>query len=47
VLLVELCQGAPCTSSVRHYVRIVLEHSYRRRAQQAAARLQQASEAGS
>jgi replicative DNA helicase len=47
VLLVELCQAAPCTSSARHYLRIVLEHSYRRRAQQAAVRLLQASETGS
>jgi replicative DNA helicase len=47
VLLIELCQGAPTTSSAGHYVRIVLEHSYRRRAQQAAIRLQQAAETGS
>ena len=47
VLLVELCQSAPCTSSARHYVQIVLEHSYRRRAQQAAVRLLHASDAGS
>ncbi len=47
VLLVELCQAAPCTSNARHYLRIVLEHSYRRRAQQAATRLLQAAEAES
>ena len=47
VLLIELCQGAPATSSAQHYVRIVLEHSYRRRAQQAAIRLLQTAETGS
>lgn len=47
VLLVELCQGAPCLSSARHYLRIVLEHSYRRRVQQSAVRLMQAAETGS
>ena len=47
VLLVELCQAAPSTSSAGHYLRIVLEHAYRRRAQQAAARLLQAAETGS
>jgi replicative DNA helicase len=46
VLLVGLCQAAPCVSNASHYLRIVLEHSYRRRAQQAAARLLQAAEAG-
>jgi replicative DNA helicase len=46
VLLVELCQAAPCVSNASHYLRIVLEHAYRRRAQQAAARLLQAAEAG-
>ncbi len=38
VLLVELCQAAPCAGSAGHYLRIVLEHAYRRRAQQAATR---------
>jgi replicative DNA helicase len=47
VLLVELCQAAPCASSAGDYLRIVLEHAYRRRAQQAAARLLQAAETGS
>ncbi len=47
VLLVELCQAAPSVSNVGHYLRIVLEHAYRRRAQQTAARLLQAAETGS
>ncbi len=47
VLLVELCQAAPCVSSAGHYLRIVLEHSYRRRAQQSAARLLQVGGTGS
>ncbi len=47
VLLVELCQAAPCAGNAGHYLRIVLEHASRRRAQQAAARLLQAAEAGS
>jgi replicative DNA helicase len=47
VLLVELCQAAPSVSNAGHYLRIVLEHAYRRRAQQTAARLLQAAETGS
>ena len=47
VVLVELCQAAPSIGNASHYLRIVLEHSYRRRTQQAAARLQQAAETGS
>ncbi len=47
VLLVELCHAAPSVSSAGHYLRIVLEHSYRRRVQRAATRLAQAAEAGS
>ena len=46
VFLVELCQAAPSVSSAGHYLRIVLEHTYRRRAQQAATRLLQAAETG-
>ena len=46
VFLVELCQAAPSVSSAGHYLRIVLEHAYRRRAQQAATRLLQAAETG-
>ena len=46
VLLVELCQAAPSVTSAGHYLRIVLEHAYRRRAQQAAMRLLQAAETG-
>ena len=46
VLLVELCQAAPSVSSAGHYLRIVLEHSYRRRAQQSGVRLLQAAETG-
>jgi hypothetical protein len=30
VLLVELCQAAPCVSNAGHYLRVVLEHAYRR-----------------
>lgn len=44
VLLVELCQAAPCVSNVGHYARIVLEHAYRRRVQAAALRLAGAAE---
>lgn len=44
VLLVELCQAAPCVSHAGHYARIVLEHAYRRRVERAALRLQQAAE---
>ena len=47
VLLVELCQAAPSVSNAGYYLRIVLEHAYRRRAQQTAARLLQATETGS
>ena len=47
VLLVELCQAAPSVTSAGHYLRIVLEHAYRRRAQQTATRLLQAAETGS
>jgi replicative DNA helicase len=47
VLLVELCQAAPSVSNTGHYLRIVLEHAYRRRAQQTASRLLQAAETGS
>ncbi len=32
VLLVELCQAAPCVGNAGYYLRIVLEHAYRRRA---------------
>ncbi len=46
VLLIELYQ-APCAGNAGPYLRIVLEHAYRRRAQQAAARLLQAAETGS
>lgn len=46
VLLVELCQAAPSISNAGHYLRIVLEHAYRRRAQQTAGRLLQAAETG-
>ena len=46
VFLVELCQAAPSVSSAGHYLRIVLEHGYRRRVQQAATRLLQAAETG-
>lgn len=46
VLLVELCQAAPSVMSAGHYLRIVLEHAYRRRAQQTAMRLLQAAETG-
>lgn len=38
---------APSVSSAGHYLRIVLEHAYRRRAKQSAARLLQAAETGS
>ena len=38
-LLVELFGAAPWAGSGRHYAQIVLEHSYRRRVQQAAGRL--------
>ncbi len=47
VLLVELCAAAPAISSADHYARIVREHAYRRRAQQAATRLLQAADSGS
>ena len=47
MLLVELCQAAPNVHSAGHYLRIVLEHAYRRRAQQTATRLLQATETGS
>jgi replicative DNA helicase len=47
VLLVELCQAAPCWNSAQHYLQIVLEHSYRRRVQEAAFRLQEAAATGS
>jgi replicative DNA helicase len=47
VLLVELCQAAPSVTNAGHYLRVVLEHTYRRRAQQSAARLLQAAETGS
>ena len=47
VLLIELCQAAPCTSNAGHYARVVLEHAYRRRAQQAGVRLLQAAASGS
>ncbi len=43
VFLVELCQAAPALSSAGHYARVVLEHTYRRRLQQAAVRLQDAA----
>lgn len=44
VLLVELCQAAPCNQHAGHYLQVMLEHSYRRRAQQAAVRLLQAAD---
>ena len=42
VLLIDLCQAAPALDAGHFYVRIVLEHSYRRRTQQAAVALLQA-----
>lgn len=39
VLLIELYQAGPCTGNALYYARIVLEHGYRRRTQQAALRL--------
>ena len=44
VLLVELCEAAPCVSHAGHYARIVLEHAYRRRVQAAALRLLHAAD---
>lgn len=44
VLLVELCEAAPAVGSAGYYARIVVEHSYRRRVQQAAARLLDAAQ---
>ncbi|RJK92527.1 DnaB-like helicase N-terminal domain-containing protein [Vallicoccus soli] len=44
VLLLELCEAAPVLGNAEHYARIVLEHSYRRRVQQAAVRLAQAAD---
>ena len=44
MLLVELFGAAPWAGSGRHYAQIVLEHSYRRRVQQAAGRLMHAAQ---
>jgi replicative DNA helicase len=43
VLLVDLCQAAPCIDSAGHYLRIVPELANRRRVQQAALRRQSAA----
>lgn len=42
-VLAELYDTPPSVGSVGHYLRIVLEHSWRRRVQEAGARLQQAA----
>jgi replicative DNA helicase len=41
VLLVELAEAAPAVVSVGHYARVIREHAWRRRVEEAGVRLQQ------